>query len=210
MKTIMDLMAQRRGVRRFKPETPPRELLQELIAAAITALSSSSQPPWRFLVVTNKKMIKQLAAATHRAFERIEKRVKPDLFQPYYQRTAPFSQIENAPALVVPTYRHVGLVSPFLGRPLTRRDAESVGKVEELSGLVSTVLALQNLLLAAHACGLGAVVMIEPLLALPAIDELLAVPISWHVAALVAVGYPDETTEPPPRPPVGSVMIWLD
>jgi coenzyme F420-0:L-glutamate ligase/coenzyme F420-1:gamma-L-glutamate ligase len=210
MKTIMDLMAERRDVRRFKPETPPRELLQELVAAAITALSSSSQPPWRFLVVTNKKMIKQLAAAARRAFERIEKHVKPDLFEPYFQHTAQFAQIESAPALVVPTYRHVGLVSPFLGRPLTRRDAESVDKVEELSGLVSTALALQNLLLAAHACGLGAVVMIEPLLALPAIDELLAVPISWHVAALVAVGYPDETTDPPPRPPVGSVMIWLD
>jgi len=210
MKTIMDLMAERKGVRRFKPETPPRELLQELIAAAITASSSSSQPPWRFLVVTNEDMIKQLAAAARRALERIEKRIKRDLFEPYYQHTAPFSQIESAPALVVPTYRHVGVVSPFLGRPLARRDAESVGKVEELSGLLSAALALQNLLLAAHACGLGSAVMIEPLVALPAIDELLAVPLSWHVAALVAVGYPDETTEPPPRPPVGSVMIWLD
>ena len=206
----MDLMAERKGVRRFKPETPPRELLQELIAAAVTASSSSSQPPWRFLVVTNKNMIKQLAAAARRALERIEKHIKPDLFQPYYQRTSPFSQIESAPALVVPTYRHVGVVSPFLGRPLARRDAESVRTVEELSGLLSAALALQNLLLAAHACGLGAAVMIEPLLALPAIDELLDVPLSWHVAALVAVGYPDETTEPPPRPPVGSVMIWLD
>jgi coenzyme F420-0:L-glutamate ligase/coenzyme F420-1:gamma-L-glutamate ligase len=210
MKTIMDLMAERRGVRRFKPETPPRELLQELIAAAITALSSSSQPPWRFLVVTNKAMIKQLAAAARRAFERIERCVKPDLFEAFFQHAAQFAQIENAPALVVPTYRHVGVVSPFLGQPLSRRDAESVGKVEELSGVVSTALALQNLLLAAHACGLGAVVMIEPLLALPAIDELLAVPISWHVAALVAVGYPEETTEPPPRPLPGSVMVWLD
>jgi coenzyme F420-0:L-glutamate ligase / coenzyme F420-1:gamma-L-glutamate ligase len=210
MRTIMDLMAERRGVRRFKAETPPRELLHQLIAAAVTAPSSSNQPPWRFLVVTNKDMIKQLAAAARRALERIEKCVKPDLFQPYHQRAAPFSQIESTPALVVPTYRHVGVVSPFLGRPLTRRDAESVRKVEELSGLLSTALALQNLLLAAHACGLGAVVMIEPLVALPAIDELLAVPFSWHVAALVAVGYPDETTEPPPRPPVGSVMIWLD
>ena len=210
MKTIMDLMAERKGVRRFKPETPPRELLQELIAAAITASSSTSQPPWRFLVVTNKDMIKKLAAAARRALERIEKRIKPDLFEPYYQHTAPFSQIESAPALVVPTYRHVGVVSPFLGRPLARRDAESVGRVEELSGLLSAALALQNLLLAAHAYGLGAVVMIEPLVALPAIDELLAVPLFWHVAALVAVGYPDETIEPPPRPPVGSVMIWLD
>jgi coenzyme F420-0:L-glutamate ligase/coenzyme F420-1:gamma-L-glutamate ligase len=210
MKTIMNLMAERKGVRRFKPEIPPRELLQQLIGAAITALSSTSQPPWRFLVVTNKKMIKQLAAATRRALDRIEKRVKPALLQPYYQNTAPFSQIESAPALVVPTYRHVGVISPFLGRPLGRRDAESVGKVEELSGLLSAALALQNLLLAAHAHGLGAAVLIEPLIALPAIDELLAVPPSWHVAALVAVGYPDETTELPPRPPVGSVMIWLD
>jgi coenzyme F420-0:L-glutamate ligase/coenzyme F420-1:gamma-L-glutamate ligase len=210
MKTIIDLMGARTSVRRFKPETPPRELLQDLIAAAITASSGTSQPPWRFLVVTNRQLIGQMAKAALSALDRIATRVKPELFEPYFQRSAPFSQLASAPSLIVPTYRHVGIVSPFLARPLARRDAECVATVEELSGLLSAALALQNLLLAAHACGLGAAVMIEPLMALPAIGDLLAVPVSWHVAALVAVGYPDETTEPPPRPSVGTVMIWLD
>jgi coenzyme F420-0:L-glutamate ligase/coenzyme F420-1:gamma-L-glutamate ligase len=210
MKTIIDLMSARANVRRFKSDAPPRELLQDLVGAAITALSASSQPPWRFIVVTNRRLIGELAKAALRALDRIATRVKPELFEPYFQRSAPFSQLASAPSLIVPTYRHVGLVSPFLARPLPRRDAESVAKVEELSGLVSTALALQNLLLAAHARGLGAGVMIEPLLAMPAVTELLSLPASWNVAALVAVGYPDETAEPAPRPPVGSVMVWLD
>lgn len=210
MKTIVDLMGARADVRRFKPEVPPRELLQDLVGAAVTALSTSGQPPWRFVVVTNRQVIGELAKAALRALDRIATRVKPELFEPYFQHSSPISQLASAPSLIVPTYRHVGLVSPFLARPLPRRDAESVAKVEELSGIVSTALALQNLLLAAHARGLGAGVMIEPLLAMAAVGELLSVPPSWHVAALVAVGYPDETTEIPPRPSVGTVMIWLD
>jgi nitroreductase len=210
MKTIIDLMGARANVRRFKPEVPPREILQDLVAAAVTALSTSGQPPWRFIVVTNRKVIGELAKAALSALDRIATRVNPELFEPYFQRSAPFLQLASAPSLIVPTYRHVGVVSPFLARPLPRRDAESVAKVEELSGIVSTALALQNLLLAAHARGLGAGVMIEPLLAMSAIGELLSVPPAWNVAALVAVGYPEETAEVPPRPSVGTVMIWLD
>ncbi|HVN33339.1 MAG TPA: nitroreductase family protein [Thermoanaerobaculaceae bacterium] len=210
MKTIIDLMGARANVRRFKPEAPPRELLQDLVAAAATALATSGQAPWRFIVVTNRQVIGELAKAALRTLDRIATRVKPELFEPYFQRSAPFSQLASAPSLIVPTYRHIGIVSPYLARPLTRRDAESVAKVEELSGLVSTALALQNLLLAAHARGLGAGVMIEPLLAMPAVVELLSVPPAWHAAALVAVGYPDETTEAPPHPAVGTVMVWLD
>jgi nitroreductase len=210
MKTIIDLMGSRANVRRFKPDLPPRELLQDLVAAAVTALSSSGQPPWRFIVVTNRKVIGELAKAALRTLDRIATRVKPELFEPYFQRSAPFSQLASAPSLIVPTYRHVGVVSPFLARPLPRRDAQAVAKVEELSGIVSTALALQNLLLAAHARGLGAGVMVEPLLAMSAVGELLSVPLSWNVAALVAVGYPDETAEVPPRPAVGTVTIWPD
>jgi nitroreductase len=208
--TIIELMSAQRTVRRFRPDPPPRERLQELIAAAITAPSTSTQPPWRFLVVTNKQMIRRLTALVRGALDRVAKRIKTDSFETYYRVAAPFSQLESAPALIVATYRPLGIVSPLLARPLMGGEAKSVAAMEEMFGVVSTSLALQNLLLAANACGFGAAVMMEPLIAQSEIEELLEVPISWHVAAMVAVGYPDEVPEPPQRPSVGSVTIWLE
>ena len=74
--------------------------------------------------------------------------------------------------------------------------------MERDSGLIGTSLALQNLLLAAHAAGLGASGMTGPLVAADGIREQLAVPPSWHPVALVPIGYPAEAPPATERKPV--------
>jgi nitroreductase len=56
-----------------------------------------------------------------------------------------------------------------------------------------------QLLLAAHARGLGGCWMTGPLVAAEPLEELLGVPRGWSIAALVPLGYPDEQPEPPAR-----------
>ena len=60
--------------------------------------------------------------------------------------------------------------------------------MEHTSGVVSTALAVENLLLTAHALGLGASGMTGPLLATDQLAELLHVPPSWHFVAVIPVG----------------------
>jgi nitroreductase len=76
--------------------------------------------------------------------------------------------------------------------------------------LISTSLALQNLMLYAHSVGLGSSCMTGPLVAAGAIKHLLDIPQSWHVAACVPVGYPAEAPQPVGRKSVDTVVRWID
>jgi len=49
---MMAFLATRRSRRSFTPRALPRDLLERLLEAAITAPSSSNRQPWRFAVVT--------------------------------------------------------------------------------------------------------------------------------------------------------------
>jgi len=62
-------------------------------------------------------------------------------------------------------------------------------------------LAMQNFLLAASETGIGSCV-IAGRLDQELIRSVLSIPESWMVAALVALGYPDEQNPPPERDPV--------
>jgi nitroreductase len=70
----------------------------------------------------------------------------------------------------------------------------------------SVAAALTQLLLAAHALGLGACWMTGPLVAAAELRALLAVPDGWELAALVPLGYPAEQPAPPRRRALG--RLW--
>jgi coenzyme F420-0:L-glutamate ligase/coenzyme F420-1:gamma-L-glutamate ligase len=75
-----------------------------------------------------------------------------------------------------------------------RRAAERDMYVQSLGA------ALQNLLLAAHARGLGGYLKGAPLFCQSAVAEALALPDGWQPAFLVLLGYPAQGAKPPPRP----------
>ena len=58
---LLSLLESRRSVRKYRDEVPSKELLQQLIAAAVTAPSASNKQPWRFLIVTDRARIDRIA-----------------------------------------------------------------------------------------------------------------------------------------------------
>jgi F420 biosynthesis protein FbiB-like protein len=64
----------------------------------------------------------------------------------------------------------------------------------------STAMAGQNLLLAAHALGLGACWMCAPLFCPEVVQEVLELPVNWEPQGLVTIGYPDEKKGKSRRP----------
>jgi iodotyrosine deiodinase len=66
-----ELMAGRRSVRHFAPDSVPRELIEMAIAAANTAPSGANRQPWHFAVVSDPKIkaeIRRGAEAEEREF----------------------------------------------------------------------------------------------------------------------------------------------
>jgi nitroreductase len=75
---------------------------------------------------------------------------------------------------------------------------------------LSTAMAVENLLLAAHALGLGSCVMTAPLLAGEVWNTLPDLPLGFEPTCLVTLGHPAEEPEPPPRKAFRHVLEYRD
>ncbi len=206
---ILELMRSRRSVRKFKPEIPERAAIEGLIEAAVSAPSASNKQPWRFLIITNKATISNLAAAVRRSVEKIAKHIEPSFETAFLSYGDYFTRFEGAPVVIVPLYRSLTVLSNMLDRQVSQAERANIELMENNSGLIGTALAIQTRLLMAHASGLGASGMTGPLVALDLIREILEVPPSWQVAALIPVGFPAEEPTPTARKPIAAVTRWL-
>lgn len=206
---LLELLRARRSVREFAPEPPPRELLRRLVEAAVSAPSASNKQPWRFVIVTDRARIDALADAAAAAVERIAPHVEPASEPAFRAYGSYFTRFRAAPALIVPLSRRLTLLSNLVGPNLPEGDRARIDALEERSGLIGTSLAVQNLLLMAHAVGLGASGMTGPLVAVDAVREQLKLPASWEVVCLIPVGFPAEQPAPTPRKPVDKVIRWI-
>ena len=71
----------------------------------------------------------------------------------------------------------------------------------------SVALACQNLLLAAHAAGLGACWMCAPLFVPALVRQVLDLPEAWQPQALLTLGYPAEA-KTRDRAPLIERVVW--
>lgn len=204
------LLAARRSVRRFRPEPLPRDLLVQLLEAAILAPSASNQQPWRFFVVESAARRAKLAAAVREVVRQIVVHVPAESQATFASYGDYFTRFEDAPAIIAPVSRGLPLlghlIDPFTPPELRAR----IVHVEAHSGVVGTSLALENLLLTAQALGLGASLMTGPLLAEPELAKILGIPRGWSLLGLVPVGYPDEIPRPTDRKALAHVVRFLD
>lgn len=59
---MLDAIAARRSIRKFKNTPVPRHIIEEIIKAGALAPSSKNRQPWHFVVTTGKAKEKALAA----------------------------------------------------------------------------------------------------------------------------------------------------
>ncbi|MCP8315808.1 MAG: nitroreductase family protein [archaeon] len=83
-----------------------------------------------------------------------------------------------------------------------RKNAEYLMAVQSVSA------AIQNLLLATHAKGLGACWRCAPLFCMEAVREVLKIPNDFDPQALIEIGYPLEQPQMPPRKLLKSVICY--
>ena len=61
MGSIIKNIKQRRSIRRYKDKNIPKKLIKDVIEAGRYAPSSHNSQPWRFVVVTDRKKIKEVS-----------------------------------------------------------------------------------------------------------------------------------------------------
>ena len=63
MNEVMQAILGRRSIRKFEDREVPKEVLDDLVQAALHAPSGMGKKTWRFTVISNRELIRRLAAA---------------------------------------------------------------------------------------------------------------------------------------------------
>jgi len=189
---LLALLRTRRSVRRFRAEPVSEEELAALVEAATSAPSAGNRQAYRLLLVASRPRLDAMAAAVREEVARLKAGVRADAAPEADAYLESFLHFAGAPLVVAPIHRcGPDLLAAAGAAPrLSRGDADA---------LSSVAAAIENLLLCAHALGLGACWMTGPLVAADALARILEVPQGWALSALVPVGRPAEEPAPPPR-----------
>ncbi len=203
--SVAELLArvvrERRSVRRFRPERPSMELLVELLELATWAPSAGNRQDSRFVVVTSPSERERIAAAVRSRWEELTAR--QDGSRAAYEAARYASRhadVSGAPVLILVAARVPGAVAEHMFGD----GARAVG-----GGFASAAMAAQNLLLAAHAAGLGACCMTAPLAAAPELSQIAGLGRRHELVCVVALGAPDELPAPPERRPLQEVVRFM-
>jgi len=188
---LLELMQSRRSIRRFAQRAVSREDLERLLEAARWAPSNHNRQPWKFIVIEDREKIRELAQQVRLGMENKVKSL-PEVAAVHAVGLVEHGTFfADAPVVIVALHKlPIAAAAPLW---------DGLRHPELVSGEpLSVAMAIQNLLLAAHALGLGACVMTAPLLA-DGLTDMLQVPPGFAITALIAVGYPDEVPPTPRR-----------
>ena len=179
---LHNFMRTRRSVRRFKSDPVPDSAIETILTTATFAPSAHNRQPWRFVVVADLSARRKLAEAMAIDFQRdLESDgVPPEEIQAQVKRSK--DRIISAPVAILLCLD----MSEMDSYPDKRRT-----KAEFRMTVQSVAAAGMQLLLAAHAEGLGAVWACWVLFAVETIQEVLKLPKTWEPQALFFLGYPE-------------------
>jgi len=206
---ILELMQKRRSIRRFKPEVPPDADILKLIEAAVAAPSATNKQPWRFLIAKKKQHFEIIAKAVDKARQHYLSLLSPEYRSEFANYSVNFMSFLNAPVIILPIYRAFPGISALVKEKSPEKEVVFLKTYEHDTALMGVSLAVQNILLMCEAVGLGACCMTGPLIARLEIEKGLLVPKGWQIAAVIAVGYPDEAPQPPGRKKLEMITKWL-
>jgi len=183
---VYDLIHTRRSIRRFEPRSVPQDVLLRLLEAAIWAPSAHNRQPWRFVVLPGD-------AAKRRLADAMAARLEADLRADGVPEDAIAAdtgrsrrRLTGAGALILVCLSMVDMDD----YPDARRQS-----FERTMAVQGVAMAAQNLLLAAHAEGLGAVWMCAPLFCQDTVRAALDLPPDFEPQGVIALGYPAEERE---------------
>jgi F420 biosynthesis protein FbiB-like protein len=199
----MDLhqfLRSRRSIRRFKPDPVPDSVIKNILTTATFAPSAHNRQPWRFAVVKDVSVKQKLADAMAIEFERdLEKDQLPQTeIQKRTKRSR--ERMIAAPVLVI------------LCLDMSEMDVYPDKKRKQAEfrmAMQSVANAGMQLMLAAHAEGLGSVWVCSPLFVQETIQNVLELPKTWEPQAMFFVGYPDVIPEVRERKTLDEISIHI-
>ena len=198
-----------RSLRRLKPDPVPEALITQVLDAAIRAPSGGNAQNWVFLVVRDAELRRSLGAIYRKASD-IAAKVYAAKGQPAHMTER---QYEHMMTTGIYLWNHMGdapvILVPCLRRPEVP-DAAGVdlaaerAYAERIRG-ASIYPAVQNIILACRALGLGTTITTNHLRCEHDVRVLLRLPDDVDSFALMPIGWPIDRFGPLSRKPLAEV-----
>ena len=183
MENIRTFLRTRRSIRRFKTDPVPDSVLRDILHTATFAPSAHNRQPWRFIVLTDSSAKTHLSDAMAKEFQRDLEKDNLPAVEIAKKVAKSQERITGAPVVVILCVD----MSEMDNYPDERRK-----KAEYIIGIQSAANAGMQLLLAAHAEGLGGVWVCSPMFAQEIVQEALNISKQWEPQAMFLLGYPLE------------------
>jgi nitroreductase len=196
---VFEIIHTTRAMRRLKPDPVPDELIFKILAAGQKAASGGNTQRWRFLVLKDPAKKKAVQAYYKKAFD--------EVVGPRYD-TSP-----TPPGQSPESHRRTRAANQYLTDHYHDAPVWIVACLEGAnpgrSAGSSIYPAVQNMLLAARALGLGATLTTRHLTYEKETEAAMGIPPGFHSYAILPIGYPMGRFGPVGRGPL-SEIVYLD
>lgn len=208
---VFETIRTARALRRFYPDPVPPQTITKILEAAICAPSGGNSQDWYFLIITDAAQRKAIADVYNKASQMVRpfyaNRARPEHMTETEHRHLIgsgfylYDHMDEAPVLI--------LVCGHKRPPREIPDASpsAVERAATCSRLASIYPAVQNIILACRAVGLGTVLTTNHILCEDEIKNLLGIPDEIDTFALMPIGYPRDRFGPVRRKPVAQVAM---
>ena len=212
---LFDAIYSARALRRLKPDPVPEKIITRILDAAIRAPSAGNSQSWAFIVVRDGEQRRRLGMiyrkASDIASEMYKARGRPaHMTEEQYRRLMTsgaylWDHMGEAPVLLVPCMRDRA-VPPRATLPPSMA-ATYEGELAYEARIRGSIIypAVQNIILACRAFGLGTVITTDHIRCEDEVKELLCLPSDVSTYALMPIGYPQGKFGPLARKPVSEV-----
>jgi nitroreductase len=178
---VFEIMASMRAMRRLRPDPVPEALIRKVLQAGICAPNGGNVQRWRFLVIKDAGVKKAVQVWYKKAFD--------EVVGPRYLASPP------PPGVTKEKYlrQHAAveyLTDHFHEAPVWIVACQEDGANPNRMSGASIYPAVQNMLLAARALGLGATLTTRHLLFEKESEKALGLPPGVHSYAILPIGYP--------------------
>lgn len=181
MPDLFETMENCRAMRRLKPDPVPDELIGKILHAGTCAPSGGNAQKWRFLVLKERKTKEAVTAWYKKAYD--------EIIGPRYSTVAPppgvspekFKRQQDAVSY---------LTDHFADAPVWIVACLEDGANPGPSAGASVYPAVQNMVLACRAVGLGTTLTNRHMFFQKEVDKALGLPDGVHSYAILPIGYP--------------------
>jgi len=211
---LFEAMYTARAMRWLKPDPIPAAILEQLLEAGIQAPNAGNRQNWLFMVIRD--------AEQRRRIGEIYRRVSLWVLQRYQHQSRPafqsageyermmqggahlYEHMGDAPVLLIPCLR----ITPFeLPDQIPAEIQTAMRQAAPWTAGASIYPAVQNIILACRALGLGTVLTTNHTIAEDEIKQVINLPAEYRTFALMPIGYPERTFGSLKRRPVSEVAM---